>query len=111
MKKVIYCFAAILLAFGFSMTADATQTATESAMTASAVAPKNEYKVVKFDVPITCENCKKKVVENISFEKGVKKLEVSVEDKTVTITYDQTKTDEEKLAAAIRKLGYTVNGK
>ena len=61
---------------------------------------------VTFKTTIHCKNCVKKVNDNISFEKGVKDLKVSLEDKQVTITYDPSKTDEATLAKAIEKLGY-----
>ena len=50
----------------------------------------------------------KKINDNIAFEKGVKDLSVSLDKKTVTISYDPSKTDEAKLKAALEKLGYTV---
>ena len=81
-----------------------------SAAEMTSVAPrkqKAEIKTVTFSSDIQCENCAKKVRENISFEKGVKGLEVSVADKTIRITYDASKTDVEKLSAAVRKLGYS----
>lgn len=68
---------------------------------------KAEIKTVTFSSNIHCANCAKKVKENISFEKGVTALEVSVEQKRITISYNAAKTSPEKLAAAIRKLGYT----
>lgn len=55
-----------------------------------------------------CKNCVRKISENISFEKGVEDLQVSLDDKLVTIKYNPSKTDEAKLADAIRKLGYEV---
>ena len=61
---------------------------------------------VTFKTTIHCKNCVKKVNDNISFEKGVKDLKVSLEDKLVTVTYDPAKTDEATLAKAIEKLGY-----
>ena len=61
---------------------------------------------VTFKTTIHCKNCVKKVNDNISFEKGVKDLKVSLEDKLVTVTYDPSKTDEATLAKAIEKLGY-----
>ena len=70
-------------------------------------APKKDVKTVVFNVGLHCQNCVKKVKENISFEKGVKSLEVNLENKTVTISYDPSKTDEAILKKAIEKLGYT----
>ena len=55
-----------------------------------------------------CEKCVAKITENISFEKGVKDLEVSLEDRTVRVKYDASKTDSATLAKAIEKLGYEV---
>jgi len=96
MKKMIRILVVMLLAvsasFAFSQ--------------ASATKPSKELSVVVFKANIHCEKCVKKVVENISFEKGVKDLEVSLEEKTVKIVYDPSKTDEKKLKAAIEKLGY-----
>ena len=56
-------------------------------------------------------NCVKKITENISFGKGVKGLEISLEDKKVEITYDPAKTDADRLAETIRSLGYDVERK
>ena len=70
-----------------------------------------EVKEVTFSVHLHCENCVKKVQENIAFEKGVKGLDVCQGHQTVTVKYDPAKTSEETLKAAIEKLGYPVNGK
>ena len=72
---------------------------------------KAEVKEVTFNVHLHCENCVKKVQENIAFGKGVKDLHVCLEDQIVSIKYDASKTSEETLKAAIEKLGYPVNGK
>ncbi|MBR4978532.1 MAG: heavy-metal-associated domain-containing protein [Bacteroidales bacterium] len=71
---------------------------------------KKELKEVNFNVYLHCEDCVEKVNENIAFEKGVKGLEVSLENQTVLIKYDVAKTSEDKLKAAIEKLGYPVHG-
>ena len=63
---------------------------------------------VTFKVNMHCRNCVTKIQENIAFEKGVKDLKISLENKTVTITYNPSKTTPEVLEAAIRKLGYSV---
>ena len=69
---------------------------------------KRELHIVVFATNLHCENCKKKIENNIAYEKGVKDLQVDVAEKTVTVTYRADKTDCEKLRAAIQKLGYTV---
>ena len=69
---------------------------------------KREKAKVTFLVSMTCENCQKRIEDNISFEKGVTKLDVNLPQKTVTIEYRKDKTTPDKLKSAIRKLGYTV---
>jgi copper chaperone CopZ len=66
---------------------------------------------VTFVSNIDCAGCVKKVEGNIPYEKGVKDLKVNLDDQTIYIKYDATKTDKEKLAAAIAKLGYTAEEK
>ncbi|MFV0391777.1 MAG: heavy-metal-associated domain-containing protein [Paludibacteraceae bacterium] len=63
-------------------------------------------KTVTFDVSMTCENCKKKIEKNIAFEKGIKDMQVSLDNKQVTLTFDTRKTNEEKIIEAFDKLGY-----
>ena len=69
---------------------------------------KPSYVTVTFKTTIHCKNCVRKINDNIPFEKGVKDLKVSLDEKLVTITYDPSKTDETTLAKAIEKLGYKV---
>lgn len=76
--------------------------------TASSARDKGELVTVVYSVGLHCNNCKKKVENNIAFEKGVKDLQVNLEEKTVTVTYRTDKTDSEKIKEAIEKLGYTV---
>lgn len=63
---------------------------------------------VTFKTTMHCDNCVRKVTENLSFLRGVKDLKISLDEKTVTITYDPARTNEQALAEAIRKLGYEV---
>ena len=46
-------------------------------------------------------------IDYISFLKGVEDLKVSLDQKTVTITYNPAKTDEATLQKALEKLGYS----
>ena len=68
---------------------------------------KNETKVC-FAVTMSCHSCQQKIEKNMAYEKGVKDLEVSLDNETVIITYRPDKTDEEQLKAALQKLGYKV---
>ncbi len=61
---------------------------------------------VTFVTTIDCKNCVKKVEANLPFTEGIKDMKITLADKTVWIKYDTRKTDTEKLAAAINKLGY-----
>ena len=65
-----------------------------------------EYKTVVFATNLHCENCAKKVIENISYVKGVKDLKVSLEKQEIFIKFDSAKTSVETLQSEIKKLGY-----
>lgn len=67
---------------------------------------KKETSTVTFNVPLDCENCVKKVESNIAFEKGVKDIACSLEDKTVAVTYLPEKTNVENLKKGFAKIGY-----
>ncbi|MBQ8061878.1 MAG: heavy-metal-associated domain-containing protein [Bacteroidales bacterium] len=104
MKRIlIMAVAAMLLAAPAVM---AQKPQNQKAKTEKKVTQDKNAGSVTFSTNMTCKNCVKKVNENLSFEKGVKDLDVSLEEQKITITYDKRKTDEEKLAASIKKLGY-----
>ncbi|MDR2065796.1 MAG: cation transporter [Prevotellaceae bacterium] len=52
------------------------------------------------------DHCKQRIEENIPFEKGIKDVVVNLKDNTVTVKYDNTKTDVEKIRESFKKLGY-----
>ena len=60
------------------------------------------FKVMQME----CENCEKKVVNNMKFEKGLKKVNTDLKSQTVTITYDAEKTTVEKLKDGFKKFKY-----
>ena len=62
--------------------------------------------VVTTTPPMHCESCENKIKGNLRFEKGVKKIETSIPDQTVTIEYDAEKISAEKLIEAFKKFGY-----
>jgi len=63
-----------------------------------------EKKSVKLFIPgMECAGCQAKVEKVLNYEKGVKKLTVTLEKRTVEIEYDDTKTTVETLQAALEK--------
>ncbi|MDR2840329.1 MAG: heavy-metal-associated domain-containing protein [Paludibacter sp.] len=52
------------------------------------------------------EHCKKIIEKNIAYEKGVKALTFDLTKNLVTITFDDAKTNTEKLQTALKKIGY-----
>lgn len=114
MKKTLILTLAALMTFSMSSLYASAADMTETSALTQKQKPskkKGEVKEVTFLVHLHCENCVKKVQENIAFEKGVKDLHVCLDDQTVSIKYDAAKTTEDKLKAAIEKLGYPVSGK
>ena len=111
-KTIILTIAAFMTVSAVTSVASTVASAESSVLTDKKPAKKKgEIKEVTFNVHLHCENCVKKVQENIAFEKGVKDLHVCLEDQTVSLKYDAAKTSEETLKTAIEKLGYPVSGK
>ena len=55
---------------------------------------------------IECNNCVKKIKDNLRFEKGVKAINPDLKTKLVTIQYDSEKTNPENLIKAFAKIKY-----
>ena len=55
---------------------------------------------------IECQNCVKKIKDNLRFEKGVKAINPDLDTKLVTIQYDSEKTDVDNLIKAFAKIKY-----
>jgi len=68
---------------------------------------KNEAEVT-FSVSVDCDHCKKKVMNSIPHERGVKDLKVDLAKKEVWIKFDSRRTDKAKLQKALEKLDFTV---
>ena len=56
-----------------------------------------------------CSSCEDKIKSNLRFEKGIKTIETSVENQTVTVTYDADKTTAENLQKGFEKFGYSAS--
>ena len=72
----------------------------------SLAAEKKNEKTITFTVNMDCHSCVKKIEGNIAYEKGVKDLKVSLDNKECKVTYREDKTTPEKLIEAFKKLGY-----
>ena len=55
-----------------------------------------------------CPRCEQRVVSNLKDVKGIKSVETSVADQTVTIQYNAKKTSEEKIIGAFEGSGFKV---
>ena len=62
---------------------------------------------VVFSVDMDCHSCEQKVKKNIPFERGVKDVSTNLDKKLVTIKYQPSRTDKDKLKKSIEKLGFT----
>ena len=78
-----------------------------SLLTNNALAKENKNeKTVTFKVSMDCQSCVNKIESNIPYEKGVKDLKVSLDNKECVLTYRTDKTNTENLIEAFKKLGY-----
>ena len=89
MKKIITLLVALVAVAGITV-----------------AAPKAEKKIatVVFTTDLDCHHCAQKVLNTIPYEKGVKDVKVDVATKTVTVTYDSAKTNNEALVKAFTKI-------
>lgn len=90
MKKLLFVLFAALLGTGVCLADNA----------------KDAKKVVTtvFTTDIDCPHCSKKVLNTIPFEKGVKDVKVDVPTKTITVSYDASKNNDESLKKALNDI-------
>lgn len=74
----------------------------------AAFAKESKKERVVFSVDLHCDDCVKKIMKNIAFEKGVIDLKPDLNKKEVMVVYNNQKTDLNKLIAAFKKIGYDV---
>ena len=70
----------------------------------SAKDTKKQRETAVFHVEIECNNCVKRIQDNIAFEKGLKDMHIDKEAQTVTLTFDPQKTDTTTLKSAFEKI-------
>lgn len=67
-----------------------------------------DTKTVVYQCSVHCHSCESKIMKNISYEKGVKAVEVNLDQKLVTVAYKTSKNSDEGIQTALKKLGYQV---
>jgi copper chaperone CopZ len=55
---------------------------------------------------MSCAGCKKKITESIENLNGIKEVQVDLDTKIITVTFDETLTSTDKITDAIASAGY-----
>ena len=107
MKRIIIIALAALVGISVS---EAEMTVADASLSSQLFKKsKGEVKEVVYHASIHCNNCVKKIQENLAYEKGVKDLHICMDDQIIQLKYDAAKTNEETLKKAIVKLGVEVH--
>lgn len=61
---------------------------------------------LKIKTSAICDMCKETLENALAFEKGIKKSNLDVTSKVITVVYNPKKTTPEKIRVAISKAGY-----
>jgi len=59
---------------------------------------------------ISCGKCKQNIERDLSSARGVRRVDVAVEPKRITIDYDESATGVDELRAALSHIGYPASG-
>ena len=72
----------------------------------SYVEKESKYDTAIIKTSAVCKMCKERIEHDMSFEKGVKSVELDLPTQELTIVYRKDKTTEEDLKIAVTKIGY-----
>jgi len=67
---------------------------------------KSKTGIIEIKTSAVCEMCKERIENYMSFERGVKSVDLNLETKILKIEYKTAKTTPEKLREAVTKIGY-----
>jgi mercuric ion binding protein len=95
MKKITVLFAVIMMTI-----------LTGAGNQAMAQEKKSNTEEVKIQTSAVCGMCKERIEHDLSFEKGIKSVSLDNETKIVTVGYNPSKTNPDKIRLAISKIGY-----
>ncbi len=75
-------------------------------MKAQTPADAEKKATIKIKTSAECDMCKKRIEKEMAFIKGVKKADLDLATRVLTVTYQTKKTSPEAIKAAISKIGY-----
>jgi len=61
---------------------------------------------VRIKTSAICDQCKERIENDLSFEKGIKSSNLDLNSKIITVIYSPKKTDSQKIREAITRIGY-----
>lgn len=61
---------------------------------------------IKISTSAQCGSCKERIEKAMAYEKGVKKSDLDLQTKVLTVVFDPRKTNPEKIRLAVSKTGY-----
>ena len=70
------------------------------------IAQKTNTEELKVKTSAVCGMCKETLEKNLAFEKGIRKSNLDVDSKVITVTYNPEKITPEKIRLVISKIGY-----
>jgi len=71
---------------------------------------KSKFEKLEIKTSAQCGQCKDRIEKVFAYEKGVKKSDLNVTSKVLTVTYDPNKTTPDKLRQVLSRLGYDADG-
>lgn len=77
---------------------------------AFSVKAQSNVKTVGIKTSAVCEMCKDRLEKDLTFEKGVKSVNLDLETKVLNIAYIDGKTNPETLRKRVTKVGYNADG-
>ena len=72
----------------------------------SATAMSQNKETIKIKTSAQCDMCKQRIEKELGYVKGVKKANLDLSTKEITVVYNPKKTSPEKIRTAISNIGY-----
>ena len=66
----------------------------------------DKYDTVQIQTSAKCHMCEERLEHDISFEKGVKSVDLDMDTKVLTVVYRKGKNTDEGIKVAVTKVGY-----